>query len=132
MSTTDATIQQKLDAQGALPVRFETAIVPQATISGRALVAVIAIMTFLASLTTGAVMLVRAAASEWQADVAREITIQIRPVAGHDIDLEVTKATIITRAFFRARLSNARGGAAANAAEVTFNCPPPRLKRLPR
>jgi cell division transport system permease protein len=98
MSTTDATIQQKLDAQGALPVRFETAIVPQATISGRALVAVIAIMTFLASLTTGSVMLVRAAASEWQADVAREITIQIRPVAGHDIDLEVTKATIITRA----------------------------------
>jgi cell division transport system permease protein len=55
-------------------------------------------MTFLASLTTGSVMLVRAAASEWQADVAREITIQIRPVAGHDIDLEVTKATIITRA----------------------------------
>src|SRR5437762_11783309 len=77
---------------------FDTPIVPQATISGRALVAVIAIMTFLASLTTGAVMLVRAAASEWQADVAREITIQIRPVAGHDIDMEVTKATIITRA----------------------------------
>jgi cell division transport system permease protein len=98
MSTTDATMQQKLDAQGALPVRFDTPIVPQATISGRALVAVIAIMTFLASLTTGAVMLVRAAASEWQADVAREITIQIRPVAGHDIDMEVTKATIITRA----------------------------------
>ena len=46
MSTTDATIQQKLDAQRAPPVRFETAIVPQATISGRALVAVIAIMTF--------------------------------------------------------------------------------------
>ena len=43
----------------ALP-RFETPIVPQATIAGRALVAVVAIMTFLASLTTGAVMLVRA------------------------------------------------------------------------
>ena len=98
MSTTDATMQQKLEAQGALPARFQTPIVPQATISGRALVAVIAIMTFLASLTTGAVMLVRAAASEWQADVAREITIQIRPVAGHDIDTEVIKAAIITRA----------------------------------
>ena len=39
--------------------RFDTPIVPRNSISGRALVAVVAIMTFLASLTTGAVMLVR-------------------------------------------------------------------------
>ena len=39
--------------------RFETPIVPKSTIAGRALVAVVAIMTFLASLTTGAVILVR-------------------------------------------------------------------------
>ena len=50
---------------------------PQATIAGRALVAVVAIMTFLASLTTGAVMLVRAAANEWQSDVGAR---------GHDPD----------------------------------------------
>src|SRR5580700_8926569 len=37
-------------------------IVPRASISGRALVAVVAIMTFLASITTGAVLLVTAAA----------------------------------------------------------------------
>src|SRR5207248_7202203 len=78
--------------------RVESPIVPQATISGRALVAIVAIMTFLASLTTGAVMLVRAAANEWQADVAREITIQIRPVAGRDIEMEVIKAAVIARA----------------------------------
>ena len=58
--------------------RFETPIVPGNSIAGRALVAVVAIMTFLASLTTGAVMLVRAAASDWQSDVAREVTIQVR------------------------------------------------------
>jgi cell division transport system permease protein len=104
MSTTDATMQASLkaDAQGARSAqampRFETPIVPQATISGRALVAVIAIMTFLAALTTGAVMLVRAAANEWQTDLAREITIQIRPVAGHDIETEVIKAAVIARA----------------------------------
>ena len=94
MSTTDATTKagqpHGLDAPDALSAqplpRFETPSVPQAPISGRALVAVVAIMTFLASLTTGAVMLVRAAATEWQADVAREVTIQIRPVAGHDIE----------------------------------------------
>src|ERR1700739_1354520 len=73
-------------------------IVPRASIAGRALVAVVAIMTFLASLTTGAVLLVRAAANEWQADVAREVTIEIRPVAGQDIEIEVLKAVVIARA----------------------------------
>jgi cell division transport system permease protein len=81
------------------PRRMETPIVPRATISGRALVGVVAIMTFLASLTTGAVMLVRAAASEWQADVAREVTIQIRAAAGRDIETEVAKTVAIARAF---------------------------------
>jgi cell division transport system permease protein len=61
-------------------------IVPRATIAGRALVAVVAIMTFLASMTTGAVLLVSSSAAEWQSDVASEITIQIRPRAGRDID----------------------------------------------
>src|SRR5918995_93744 len=105
MSTTDAAAEgnrsrelEKPESLAAQEWPRETPIVPRATIAGRALVAVVAIMTFLASLTSGAVMLVRAAANEWQADVAREITIQIRPVAGHDIDMEVTKATIIARA----------------------------------
>ena len=47
---------------GLLP-RAESPIVPKHSIAGRALVAVVAIMTFLASLTTGAVMLVRSAAA---------------------------------------------------------------------
>src|SRR5260370_27643892 len=75
--------------------RFETPIVPQATISGRALVAVVAIMTFLASLTAGAVMLVRAAANEWQADVAREVTIQVRPATGRDVEADVARAVAL-------------------------------------
>src|SRR3978361_21473 len=61
-------------------------IVPRASISGRALIAVVAIMTFLASITTGAVLLVSASAAEWQSDVASEITIQVRPLAGRDIE----------------------------------------------
>jgi cell division transport system permease protein len=81
---------------GGLP-RIETPIVPRASISGRALVAVVAIMTFLASLTTGAVMLVRASASEWQSEVAREVTVQIRPTPGRDLDAEVRKAADIVR-----------------------------------
>lgn len=79
--------------------RFETPLVPRNSISGRALVAVVAIMTFLASLTTGAVMLVSQAASEWQSDVAREITIQVIPAPGRDMDATVDKATSVARAF---------------------------------
>jgi cell division transport system permease protein len=61
-------------------------IVPRASIAGRALIAVVAIMTFLASITTGAVLLVAASAAEWQSDVASEITIQVRPLAGRDLE----------------------------------------------
>src|ERR1700754_1391478 len=81
---------------GLLP-RMETPIVPKRSIAGRALVAVVAIMTFLASLTTGAVMLVRASASEWQSEVAREVTIQVRPVQGRDLEAEVARAADIAR-----------------------------------
>src|ERR1700722_2118224 len=75
-----------------------TPIVPRSSISGRALVAVVSIMTFLASLTTGGVMLVLGSAAEWQSDVAREMTIQIRPLPGHDLDTEVNAAAEIARA----------------------------------
>jgi cell division transport system permease protein len=103
MSTIDTTKEggghETRDTTAAALPRIETPIVPQSTIGGRALVAVVAIMTFLASLTTGAVMLVRAAAIDWQADVAREVTIQVRPVAGRDIEADIARAVAIARAF---------------------------------
>ena len=76
----------------------DTPIVPKRSIAGRALVAVVAIMTFLASLTTGAVMLVRSSAVEWQSDVAREVTIQVRPGLGRDLEAAVARAVEIARA----------------------------------
>jgi cell division transport system permease protein len=78
--------------------RGEAPLVPRSTIGGRALVAVIAIMTFLAALTTGSVVLVVGAATEWQSDVAREMTIQVRPVSGRDIDADVARAVALARA----------------------------------
>jgi cell division transport system permease protein len=75
-----------------------TSIVPKSSISGRSLVAVVAIMTFLASLTTGAVMLIRASANDWQSDVAREVTVQVRPEPGHDVEADVRKAADLVRA----------------------------------
>src|SRR5947207_12665463 len=86
---TDLQIDQDLmtprPMAGYMPIG-DTPIVPKRSIAGRALVAVVAIMTFLASLTTGAVMLVRSSAGEWQSDVAREVTIQVRPLDGKNLD----------------------------------------------
>jgi len=73
-------------------------IVPRGSISGRALVAVVAIMTFLASITTGTVLLVSASAAEWQSEVASEITVQVRPVAGRDLDKDAAAAVAAVRA----------------------------------
>src|SRR5215203_3274609 len=98
---TDLRIDQELmtpQAMAGYMPRGETPIVPKRSIAGRALVAVVAIMTFLASLTTGAVMLVRSSAAEWQSEVAREVTIQVRPVQGKDLEAEVARAAEIARA----------------------------------
>jgi cell division transport system permease protein len=73
-------------------------IVPRASIAGRALVAVVAIMTFLASITTGAVLLVSASAAEWQSEVASEITIQVKPLAGRDLDRDTVAVADAMRA----------------------------------
>ncbi|KIZ39097.1 cell division protein FtsX [Rhodopseudomonas palustris] len=82
-----------------VPVRARnlSPIVPRASIAGRALVAVVAIMTFLASATTGAVLLISASAGEWQAEVASEITVQVRPVAGRDFERDVTQVAEAVR-----------------------------------
>ena len=73
-------------------------IVPRASIAGRALVAVVAIMTFLASITTGTVLLVSASAAEWQSEVASEITVQVRPAAGRDLDRDAAAVAEAMRA----------------------------------
>src|SRR5258708_7628431 len=105
MSMIDTGIGAEESAGGSTPIgaetplpRFEAPIVPKATIAGRALVAVIAIMTFLASITIGTVMLLRAAAGDWQSDLAREVTIQVRPVAGRDIEADIGRAAALAGA----------------------------------
>jgi cell division transport system permease protein len=78
--------------------RVATAIVPKGSIAGRSLIAVVAIMTFLAALTTGAVMMVASAANDWQSNVSREVTIQVRPATGRDVEADISKAVGIARA----------------------------------
>jgi cell division transport system permease protein len=89
-----------IDPAGALDraPRGSASIVPSSSIAGRSLAAVVAIMTFLAALTTGAAMLVVSTANDWQADVGREVTVQVRPAAGRDIEADVNKAVAAARA----------------------------------
>jgi cell division transport system permease protein len=74
-------------------------IVPSQNIAGRALISVIAIMTFLSCLTLGAVTLVRDTASVWENQIAREATIQIKPSEGLDMEAALAAAQRIASEF---------------------------------
>ncbi|WP_316863064.1 ABC transporter permease [uncultured Cohaesibacter sp.] len=72
-------------------------IVPKGTIAGHALVLVIAIMSFLAALTVAAVSIISDATRDWQSDISKGATIQIRQIEGTDIEREIAKAIAIAR-----------------------------------
>ena len=74
-------------------------IVPEGNMAGNALVFVIAIMTFLAALTIGAVSIVRDTASTWQSQISREATIQIKPAPDFDIEAALSEARSIALTF---------------------------------
>jgi cell division transport system permease protein len=81
----------------SLPGSSHPGIVPARSLAARTLVLVIVIMTFLAGLTVGAVDLVLASAADWSRGIAREATIQIRPVPGRGIDADVALAETLAR-----------------------------------
>ena len=87
-------------SRGPLP-RCETPIVPRNSIAGRALIAVVAIMTFLASLTTGAVMLVGSRGERMAVGCgARGHHPGACRRPGRDLDAEVAQGGVaIARAF---------------------------------
>ncbi|WP_237480908.1 cell division protein FtsX [Lichenibacterium dinghuense] len=79
-------------------LRREAPLVPAGSVAGRALVSVVAIMTFLASLAAGAALLVAGASRDWQASIAREATVQVLPAAGRDIEADVGRAAALAAA----------------------------------
>jgi cell division transport system permease protein len=79
--------------------RKTASVVPERNVVGNALVFVIAIMTFLSCLTLGAVTLVRDTASVWENQIAREATIQIKPVDGLDMEAALETAARIATGF---------------------------------
>lgn len=87
------------DETGRRPTNSGASLVPPSSIAGRALIVIIAIMTFLGSLTVGAVDLVRTAADDWTASIVREATIQVRPAPGRNLQADVTRATEVAVRF---------------------------------
>lgn len=72
-------------------------IVPQQSVAGRALMLVVGIMCFLACLAVGALVLVEDAARDWQLDISREVTIQVKPVDGKPIEPMLQTAMDLAR-----------------------------------
>ncbi len=74
------------------------AIVPERSVTGRTLVLLIAIMTFLSGVTLGGVVLVQKSAIAWSSDVGREVTIQIRPMEGEVMESNLRTAVALAQA----------------------------------
>jgi cell division transport system permease protein len=73
-------------------------IVPERSVTGRTLVLLIAIMTFLSAVTLGGVVLVQKSAIAWSSDVGREVTIQIQPMDGEVMDSNLRTAVALAEA----------------------------------
>jgi cell division transport system permease protein len=80
-------------------LRPMAAIVPASNIAGRSLMLVISIMSFLACLTLGSVIMIQDTANSWQSQISREITIQIKPDDGLDLEAALVSARDIALGF---------------------------------
>ena len=91
-------------------------LIPHDTVSGRALAAVIAILTFLACLCAGGAVMLAVSSAAWREEVSREITIQIPPRAGADAEAEVARVLAVVEASPAVALARAPAPAETNAA----------------
>lgn len=79
-------------------LRRDQPLVPVDSVAGRALVVVIAILTFLAALSAGAALLAARASEQWRGAVANEMTIQVRPDPRRNIEQDIARAVELARA----------------------------------
>src|ERR1044072_2165358 len=80
-----------------LPSHFQSKqgpIVPAGAVAGHGRPVVIAIMSFLACLTAGAVYMVNQSAQAWVNDISSEITVELDPVNEADIEKKMTLVSL--------------------------------------
>ncbi|BCB18191.1 ABC transporter permease [Bosea sp. ANAM02] len=97
MSMPEAGDREPARKERGLPanLRRDQPLVPVDNVAGRALMAVIAILTFLASLSAGAAVLAARASDQWRGAISNEMTIQVRPDSHRKIDDDVARAVML-------------------------------------
>lgn len=75
------------------------AIIPRRQPALRTLMIAMSVMCYLAGLAIGGLILINRAVDSWTADIAREVTVQVRPVDGHDIEAELARAATLINGF---------------------------------
>src|ERR671916_3395737 len=92
----DAALRYDTETEWERPLpaslRRNAPLVPVDSAGGRALAGVIAILTFLAALCAGGAELVAASSAQWRSEIAREVTIQVRPPPQRDVEADVARA----------------------------------------
>lgn len=85
--------------QGPAPAQLtgHAPLVPVQSAASRALVGVIAILTFLAALCAGAAELVASHSGQWRSSVSREATVQVRPSPQRDIEADMALVADLAR-----------------------------------
>uniref|UniRef100_A0A9E7ZID7 ABC transporter permease n=1 Tax=Bosea sp. NBC_00436 TaxID=2969620 RepID=A0A9E7ZID7_9HYPH len=97
MSTPETSDRVSVRKERGLPanLRRDQPLVPVDNVAGRALMAVIAILTFLASLSAGAAVLAARASDQWRGAISNEMTIQVRPDSHRKVDDDVARAVML-------------------------------------
>src|SRR5918995_3463693 len=72
-------------------------LVPVQSAASRALVGVIAILTFLAALCAGGAELVASHSAQWRSSVGREATVQVRQRPQRDIETDLLRVADLSR-----------------------------------
>jgi cell division transport system permease protein len=104
MSATSATAPTIGPATGWAQGRRETprrqsAVIPRSQPAIRTLMIAISVMCYLASLAIGGLILINRAVDSWTTDMAREVTVQVRPMEGQDLEAGLARAAEIIGGF---------------------------------
>ncbi len=82
----------------ALITRSRQSILPVQTKTGRSLTIVVSAMCYLAVLAVIANILINGAVSTWTSDVAKQVTVQIKPVDGENMEVQIENTLAILKA----------------------------------
>lgn len=79
--------------------RAATAMIPSQQPALRTLMIAMTIVSYLASLAIGGLILTNHAVESWTSEIAREITVQVRPIEGRDTEAELQRAANLLSGF---------------------------------